>query len=111
MNHPAIGAVCTSRAGHDKGRAFIVVGIIDDNHVLICDGETRKLSRPKKKKLAHLHFERQKSEEIAKNLASGQKMLDADVRKALQLIGYSIDSKKRAAIALEKTEHAGDIEH
>jgi ribosomal protein L14E/L6E/L27E len=108
MNHSAIGAVCTSRAGHDKGRAFVVVGIYDDNHVLLCDGETRKLSHPKKKKLAHLHFEPQKAEEIAKRLASGQKILDADVRKALQLIGYSIDSGKSENIAQSTTGDVGD---
>jgi len=55
MNEPVIGRVCTSRAGHDKGRAFLIVGVFDDNHVLLSDGETRKLSRPKKKKLSHLH--------------------------------------------------------
>ena len=91
MNEPVIGTVCTSRAGHDKGRAFLIVGVYDDNHVLICDGETRKLSRPKKKKLMHLHVEPQKAEEIAKNIADRKEILDADVRKALQLFGYNID--------------------
>ncbi|NLI54946.1 MAG: RNA-binding protein [Clostridiales bacterium] len=90
MNEPVIGAVCTSRAGHDKGRAFVVVGIHDENHVLLSDGETRKIARPKKKKLMHLHFEPQKADEIAKKLADGKEILDADVRKALQLYGYNI---------------------
>ena len=89
MNEPVIGRVCTSRAGNDKGRAFLIVGIHDDNHVLISDGDTRKFSRPKKKKLQHLHFEPQKAEEIAKNCAESKEILDADVRKALQLFGYN----------------------
>ncbi len=91
MNEPVIGTVCTSRAGHDKGRAFLIVGVYDDNHVLISDGETRKLTRPKKKKLMHLHIEPQKAGEIAKNIAEKKEILDADVRKALQLFGYNID--------------------
>ena len=57
MNQPAIGTVCVSRAGHDKGRAFLIVGVYDENHVLLSDGETRKLPKPKKKKLSHLHFD------------------------------------------------------
>ena len=65
MNEPCIGAICTSRAGHDKGRAFVIVGVYDENHVLLSDGETRKLERPKKKKLMHLHIEPQRAEEIA----------------------------------------------
>ncbi len=90
MNEPVIGRVCTSRAGHDKGRAFLIVGVHDDNHVLLSDGETRKLAKPKKKKLAHLHIEPHKAEEIAKKLAESKEILDADVRKALQLFGYNI---------------------
>ena len=89
MNEPVIGRVCTSRAGHDKGRAFLIVGVCDDNHVLLSDGETRKLSRPKKKKLTHLHIEPLKSDEIAKKFAEYKEILDADVRKALQLFGYN----------------------
>ena len=89
MNEPVIGRVCTSRAGHDKGRAFLIVGVFDDNHVLLSDGETRKLSRPKKKKLSHLHIEPQKTDEIAKKFAESKEVLDADVRKALQLFGYN----------------------
>ncbi len=89
MNEPVIGRVCTSRAGHDKGRAFLIVGICDENHVLLSDGETRKLSRPKKKKLTHLHIEPQKATEIAKMFEESKEILDADVRKALQLFGYN----------------------
>ena len=89
MNEPVIGRVCISRAGHDKSRAFLIVGVFDDNHVLLCDGETRKLSRPKKKKLAHLHVEPVKSDEIAKKFAECKEILDADVRNALKLFGYN----------------------
>ena len=90
MNEPVIGRVCTSRAGHDKGRAFLIVGIFDENHVLLSDGETRKLARPKKKKLSHLHFEPRNADEIAKKFAESKEVLDADVRNALKLFGYNI---------------------
>lgn len=89
MNEPVIGSVCTSRAGHDKGRSFLIVGIFDEQHVLLSDGVTRKLARPKKKKLTHLRVEPQKAGEIAKKFAENQEILDADVRKALQLYGYN----------------------
>lgn len=89
MNEPVVGRVCTSRAGHDKGRAFLIVGVFDDNHVLLSDGETRKLSRPKKKKLSHLHVLPQKADEIAKKFAESKEVLDADVRNALKLFGYN----------------------
>jgi ribosomal protein L14E/L6E/L27E len=91
MNEPAIGAVCTSRAGRDKGRAFLIVGMPDANYALLSDGDTRKLARPKKKKLMHVHMEPHRAQEIASRLSEGKEILDADVRKALQLYGYNID--------------------
>ncbi len=92
MNEPAIGAVCVSKAGHDKGRAFVIVGICDEQHVLLCDGETRKLSRPKKKKLMHLKIEPQRADEIGKRVTEAEPLLDADVRKALNALGYNVYS-------------------
>ena len=49
-----IGQLVRSKAGRDKGRFFSVVKIIDDQFVLICDGELRRLEKPKKKKIKHL---------------------------------------------------------
>ncbi len=92
MNEPAIGAVCVSKAGHDKGQAFVIVGICDEQHVLLCDGETRKLSRPKKKKLMHLKIEPQRADEIGKRVTEAEPLLDADVRKALNALGYNVYS-------------------
>jgi ribosomal protein L14E/L6E/L27E len=92
MNEPAIGAICTSRAGHDKGRAFVIIGVCDEDHVLLCDGKTRKLSRPKKKKLTHLHVEPHRAEEIGRRVIEGKPLLDADVRKALGALGYNVES-------------------
>lgn len=49
-----VGRVVRSKAGRDKGRLFLVVGVLDDAHLLIADGDLRKLEKPKKKKLRHL---------------------------------------------------------
>jgi len=51
------GSVATSLAGRDKGRRFIVVGVLDEEYVLIADGRVRKIEKPKKKKLKHLKVE------------------------------------------------------
>ncbi|MGI6112597.1 MAG: hypothetical protein ACOYEJ_00570 [Mahellales bacterium] len=48
------GQLVRSRAGRDKGRYFLVMKAIDDQFVLICDGELRRLEKPKKKKIKHL---------------------------------------------------------
>lgn len=48
------GRVVIAKAGRDKGKAFVVVGIIDDRTVLLADGKSRPLERPKRKNTLHL---------------------------------------------------------
>lgn len=54
MNNIVLGQLVVSTAGRDKGRKFIVLNIIDQNHVYISDGDLRKVEKPKKKKLKHI---------------------------------------------------------
>lgn len=91
MNEPECGAIVISRAGHDKGRAFIIIGRADEAHVWLVDGETRKLGKPKKKKLMHVHVEPQRADEIA---GQGEALCDADIRKALAGRGYNRNSDR-----------------
>ena len=44
---PILGQIVKSKAGHDSGNVFFVVGISDDNHVLLADGDRRRIERPK----------------------------------------------------------------
>ena len=48
------GQFVRSKAGRDKGRVFIVVDMIDDQYVLVADGDLRRIGNPKKKKVKHL---------------------------------------------------------
>jgi ribosomal protein L14E/L6E/L27E len=49
-----IGQFVKSKAGRDKGNVLIVFGIVDEQYVLVVDGDLRKLEKPKKKKVKHL---------------------------------------------------------
>lgn len=51
------GTVVISRAGHDSGRAMLVVGV-DGGYVLVADGKERKLEKPKKKNKKHVRATR-----------------------------------------------------
>ena len=51
------GTVVRTKAGHDKGSFFAVIRIEKDM-AYIADGNVRKLSSPKPKKLIHLAFTR-----------------------------------------------------
>jgi ribosomal protein L14E/L6E/L27E len=49
-----VGRIVRSKAGRDSGRMFLVVGEADEQHLLIADGDLRKIAKPKKKKRRHL---------------------------------------------------------
>ncbi|SEG07424.1 hypothetical protein SAMN05660865_01677 [Caloramator fervidus] len=87
MEGIALGQIVHSRAGRDKGRYFIVVGIVDENYVLIADGDLRKIEKPKKKKIKHLVFHDWYAKDIQEALLNNKKIKDADLRKALQSMG------------------------
>ena len=50
----ALGRVVYSKAGRDKKRPFIIVGVNDDGTVDIADGSLRVLAKPKRKNLRHI---------------------------------------------------------
>ena len=78
-----IGQIVRSKAGRDKGRFMIVVGILDGDHVALCDGDLRKIASPKKKKIKHLAKTNKVLYHIKDRLLSGQKVQNAEIRKAL----------------------------
>lgn len=48
------GDVVVSAAGHDSGTLLVVLEQVDGTYVLVADGKTRKLEKPKKKKFRHV---------------------------------------------------------
>lgn len=51
-----VGSVVKAKAGKDKNNFFVVTDILDEGYVLICDGKTHKLDKPKKKNIKHLQL-------------------------------------------------------
>lgn len=52
------GIVVKAIAGRDNGNFFVVKEIAEEGYVLICDGSTRKLEKPKKKNVKHIRITR-----------------------------------------------------
>lgn len=48
-----VGEFARSKAGHDKGRLYIIVEESED-FVFLCDGRLRKLENPKCKRRKHI---------------------------------------------------------
>ncbi len=79
----AIGTYVISKAGRDKLRPFIIIDVLDSDFVLIADGDLRKLSKPKRKKLKHLSVSKLESKTIKDSLDRGDKLSDVQLRKAI----------------------------
>lgn len=86
-----LGSVVISKAGRDKDRPFLVVGAVDENHVLIADGCLHKLSKPKKKKLKHLRAEPAVVESVKQKILEGKQVFDAEIRNCLLNLGYKLE--------------------
>ena len=77
------GRVVISTQGHDAGRWYAVVSVLDDRSVLLCDGNTRKLAKPKKKQVKHLTA-LPLTVAVDGRGESGGPLADSDIRKALK---------------------------
>ncbi len=82
-NKLEIGQVVKSRAGRDNGKIFLILDIIDEQFVLVVDGDLRKLDKPKKKKVKHLFIYKSVIPEFKDRLTSKEKINDAYVRSVL----------------------------
>ena len=78
-----LGSTVISKAGRDEGRTFMVVQSLDDEYVLISDGETHKMLKPKKKKRRHLKPVCEPTNEIISRLTDGQPVFDHEIRRWL----------------------------
>ena len=75
-----IGSIVVSKAGRDEGRRFLVVGIVDDDFVMIANGGLRRMDRQKKKRRKHLKPTGQVVKALQTRLAEGRPVEDHEVR-------------------------------
>jgi len=78
-----IGAIVKSKAGRDKGRHFVVTGIIDENYLLLADGDLRKIEKPKRKKVKHVEYTGDILEALKVKLESKKRITKAEIKKML----------------------------
>ncbi len=79
------GSAVISKKGRDKGRVFVVLYWLGTDFVMLCDGDLRKVARPKKKKCLHVTALPVRLDDICALYDAGQ-LKDSDVRKALRKV-------------------------
>ena len=83
-NKFSIGQYVISKSGRDKDRIFIIVKIVDDNYVLVADGDLRKIENPKLKKYKHLSSVNKISQEIVDRIDNSKKITNLTVRREIE---------------------------
>ena len=79
------GQFVLSISGRDKGRVHIVVkSDAEKDLIYICDGKTRKVEKPKPKKLKHVKF-LSKCDETVLRAINEASLTDRQVREAIAL--------------------------
>ncbi len=89
-NDLEIGQVVRSKAGRDKGKVFLVLKILDDKHVLVVDGDMRRIENPKKKKVKHLVVYNTVLRDFQSRLESKLEVNNAYIRKLLEPFKESV---------------------
>lgn len=79
-----IGQVVKSKAGRDKGDWMVIINILNNDLVEVCNGVNRKVSNPKKKKVKHLSKTNYISDLIIEKIAKELKISNADIRSTLE---------------------------
>jgi len=79
-----LGKVVISRSGRDMGKAFVIIGILNERFLLICDGDIRKIENPKKKNIRHLNFTSMQAHDVLEYLRKGEKPPDHVIRKSIK---------------------------
>ena len=79
-----LGQVVLSLRGRDRGRHYLVLRILGERLVAVTDGDRHKVGTPKKKNVRHLAPLEITAEAIARKLAAGAQVTDAEIRGALR---------------------------
>ena len=75
-----IGSIVISKAGRDQGRPFLVVAEVDDDFVMVANGDLRKMDHQKKKRRKHLKPTGRVVAELRDRLSKGEKVEDHELR-------------------------------
>jgi len=78
--------IVKAAAGRDKGKLFFVLEV-DGEFLLLADGKSRRLERPKRKKRKHVIFQARFDCRTAEKIRSGEKLTNSELRKTLAQFG------------------------
>lgn len=82
-----IGRIVLSKAGRDKNHLYVLIRQLDTQYVLLANGTTKTIEKPKKKKLKHLLILEDIDEEIRTAIIKQDKSTDLKIKRYLKIKG------------------------
>ncbi len=83
QNKLDLGCIVMATAGRDKDHLFMIMDIVNNEYVHICNGGNRNFDKPKLKKIKHLVFI-ERNDNIAEKLTNKVKVFDSEIFSALK---------------------------
>jgi ribosomal protein L14E/L6E/L27E len=88
QSNDLVGKVVLSKAGRDKGHLYVVVSQIENDYVLLANGNTKSIDMPKKKKIKHISIlEDIDDEMLLLSIRACDKSTDLNIKRFLKLKG------------------------
>ena len=84
-----ISDVVEATAGRDQGKLFYVIGT-DPVYLMLANGKDRTLDKPKRKKRKHVRKVLRAETRVAAKLASGDKVLNSELRRDLAYLSNNL---------------------
>jgi large subunit ribosomal protein L14e len=84
--HDRLGKIVYSKSGRDKGKMFIIIGLVDENFVLLADGDLRKIENPKLKNIRHVQMTNMVAQDILESINAGVMPENHMIKKTLKKI-------------------------
>lgn len=82
------GYFARSKAGHDKGKTYVIIeGTYEtgsEEIVVVTDGDLKPLEKPKKKKTKHIQVIHTCDHVLADKMKDGQEIRNEDIRRAIK---------------------------
>jgi len=82
----SIGQLVTSNAGRDQTNIYLVIGILQNNYLLLVNGRERKFKNPKQKNIRHVNVLNSIAQGVAEKIQSGMKITDEEIRQAIKAL-------------------------
>ena len=80
-----IGYLATYKAGHDKGKVFVIIAE-ENEYLWIADGKARTVLHPKKKKKKHVQIIKVlEDDHVIQSLKDGKTVKEEDIRRIIKL--------------------------